>query len=66
MTRTTANQLLDKRRESADMHSFAITQALEATGDINETQPIPHTEHGFRHWDRTCPACNPVAERVAE
>lgn len=26
----------------------------------------PHTDHPLRHWDRTCPACNPAIWRERE
>lgn len=38
---------------------------MSTDNSIATDQPA-HTDHPLRHWDRTCPACNPKGVNVPE
>ena len=52
--------------DKSNAHLFKAT-----TGATHMTDNPAHSDHPMRHWDRTCPACNPDADtamyiRIAE
>jgi hypothetical protein len=47
---------LDRPDEHCDCHKCAAFYAA-----LHAASPQEHSDHPRRHWDRTCPACNPAA-----
>ena len=56
----TAGTKMDELNRIYPPNKRALVPLYAIPPAIPEQEPVAHSDHPMRHWDRTCPACNPA------
>lgn len=64
MKREAFEQARDEWRDVIRSQAAKHPEGADARDAVKVPEPVAHNDHPMRHWDRTCPACNPLAQRA--
>ena len=59
-------QEAERYLELSELYSEKLAAAIRQNAAGQVLEGAAHTDHPMRHYDRTCPACNPDAPTLAE